>query len=96
MFRSWDCDRVWAPQGPAPGTEGEGRVRGASAPHWGAVALGFPAGRRPAPPPSHQEPHQLQKPNYSRFGLFPQRPAGEKAPVTFTFICKVWGEGGLP
>lgn len=39
----------------------------------------------PLPPPSHQEPHQLQKPNYSQFGLFPGCFSGEDVPSHFHF-----------
>lgn len=72
---SWDCVYVSLRLGWDLPWQGEGRFcrHGGVGSGW---PLEFPPGscqqRQPLPlPPSHWETHQLQEPNYSRFGLFP-------------------------
>lgn len=53
----------------------------------------------PLPPPTgrHTNFKSLITPDLGCFlTVASGAPAGEKAPVTFTFICKVWGEGPPP
>lgn len=106
---SWDCVYISLRLGWDLPWQGEGRFprqreRGAGEQGSG-WPLEFPTGScqqrqpLPLPPPTgrHTNFKSLITPDLGCFlTVASGAPAGEKAPVTFTFICKVWGEGPPP